>query len=151
MSSNSQYDQRTEQQLLNLVSNFEKTPSDHVHTQIVGDKQISILFQERGLGQGCYYAVIDGQPVAYCFGYNQKRSARKTRFIIKSTFVHPAYRQQGIGAALYTAIINSSVILVSDWELSPGAAALWNKLQQSLPYRTIISACDGYIGIMRNA
>lgn len=136
------------QRLNNLSSNYARYDGEEeeLHT----DGPFRIVRHRRGMGRIAHYAVIDDIPVAYCTGYDAKRPNRQ-RFIITSTFVHPDYRKKGIAAAIYRAIIDDGITLVSDWELSEGAKALWAHLQRSEPMRDIISFREGYVAHRRSS
>lgn len=140
--------QLTKDRLSNLANNFVKTQTVKIDEITTGNLTVEIHIQDRGGGRECYYAVINGEPAAYCYGNVQKRRTGK-RFVIASTFVHPQYQRKGVGTALYTSIINSNVMLVSDWDLSPGAISLWEKLLKSLPFKTVVVVRDGYFARKR--
>ena len=138
----------TQQQIDNLQNNYAKFNGKRV--AVADLNGISIEYHDRGMGRAAYYAVKDGEPVAYCVGYVAKRPNHE-RFMISSTFVHPDWRRKGIGQGIYLAIINQGITLVSDWDLSPGGEALWASLMRNEPRRDIIHFKDGYVAKRRQA
>ena len=134
------------ERLFNLAENYAR----HIDSseKIFEEDNLSIIRQQRLFGQAAYYAVINGEPVGYVVGHDVKR-ANGRRFVITSTFIRPENRYQGIGKSVYLAIIDSGVTLVSDWDLSPGAKALWASLMQSEPRKDVISFKEGYVARRR--
>ncbi len=112
---------------------------------------ITIQRHKRPSGQHCYYAVktVNGveTPLAYVLGYPDKTNHRE-RFIIITSFVTVRAQKMGIGTAVYSAIINSGTMLVSDWDISEGAHALWASLIRKYPMRSIAKFSDGYVACL---
>jgi len=100
-------------------------------------------------GRITHYAVLEGIPVAYCAGSDERHPSGR-RFVIDATFVHPAHRRKGIAKAMYRAIIDTGTTLVSDWDLSEGAHHLWASLMRDEPMRDVIHFQDGYVARRRS-
>ena len=148
---------KLEQQLANLALKYTcRTNRKVTSFTDANGAQVDIVRQARDYGQAAYYAVIDGEPVAYVVGHHIDRHRnddndiiryrRRPRFIVTSLFVAPARRGIGIATGLYSAIIKSGVVLVSDWDRNNGSEALWSSLQQHLPRRTVAYFSGLYIG-----
>jgi len=91
---------------------------------------ITIELHNRDMGREAFYAVKNGEPIAYCVGHRMVRKSKQW-FCIKSTFVRPDHQKQGVGMMVYTAILNTGRTIISDYELSEGAMALWSKLRNN--------------------
>lgn len=136
-----------ETQIFNLENNYKQHAGQVTH--LLDEGEYKVEYHHRNFGRGAYYLTHKGRPVAYCVGHEVKRNTSQ-RFMITSTFVHPDYRKQGNGRKLYEAIIDSGVLLVSDWDQTEGAIALWKGLLRDLPLRTVAIVGDRYIAKKRN-
>lgn len=136
-----------DERLFNLENNYRRYEGEE--EAIHSGETFSIVRHYRPFGQVAHYALIDGEPVAYCVGHDVVRPSGR-RFVVTSTFVHPDHRKKGIGSTIYRAIINDGITLVSDWDLSEGAKALWASLLQNEPRRDVIHFKDGYVAKRRD-
>ena len=135
-----------EERLFNLANNYEKHKAGN--EKLCDRDGLSVIRQTRPFKSIVHYAVIGDTPLAYCAGREIRRPSG-LRFVITSTFVHPAYRRQGVASAIYTAIIDQGITLVSDWDLSDGAKALWAHLMREEPMGDVIYFQDGYVAKRR--
>lgn len=135
-----------DERLFNLANNYERHKAGN--EKVRERSGVTIIRQTRPFGSCVYYAVIEGTPVAYCAGHDISRPSGR-RFVITSTFVHPDHRRKGIGRTIYTAIIDQGITLVSDWDLSDGAKALWAHLMREEPMGDVIYFQDGYVAKRR--
>lgn len=87
-------------------------------------------------GRTVFYIVRNETPVGYIAGYDVDQA-----FMIMSTFLVPIVRRKGVATAMYGAIIRLTGKLISDWDLSDGAKALWNTLMRDPTF--IVSYDDG--------
>ena len=129
------------ERLFNLENNYRRYEGDS--EELHRDEDCIVVRHYRPFGQLAHYAVINGEPVAYCVGHDVMRPSGR-RFIVTSTFVHPDYRKKGIGSTIYRAIIDEGVMLVSDWDLSEGAKGLWQSLLRNEPRRDVFHFKDGF-------
>ena len=125
----------------NLHNNYQANKASE---ELVCEIPVKVVFHRRDFGRGAFYALKGGKPIAYCVGNLQRREGRRSRFIITSTFVDPQYQKQGVGFALYRAILSTNITLVSDWDQSEGAIALWERLMREEPMGTVVRFKDGY-------
>ncbi len=141
------HDDLTATRIRNLEANYRRwgRPDCSIPT---GQPGLTVERQARDFGQAAYYGVKNGEPVAYCVGHDVHRPCGR-RFVITSTFVHPEHQRQGIARAVYLAIIDSGTTLVSDWDLSPGAIALWRSLMASQPRGTVLHFKEGFVARRR--
>lgn len=119
---------------LSLLKNNYK---NHLSKEVVAQCQetgITIELHDRNMGREAFYAVKNGEPIAYCVGNKLQRKSGMW-FGIQSTFVRPDYQKQGVGMMIYTAILDSGRTVISDYDLSEGAVALWTKLKAQSGYR----------------
>lgn len=135
-----------EERLFNLENNYQRY--DGNEEEIYSGPECIVVRHYRRFGQVAHYAVIGGIPIAYCVGHDVVKPSGR-RFIVTSTFVHPDHRGKGIGSTVYRAIIDDGIILVSDWDLSDGAKALWASLMRDEPRRDVIHFKDGYVAKRR--
>lgn len=135
-----------DERLFNLSTNYKRHKAGN--EKVCERGGITIVRQTRPFGPCAYYAVADETPIAYCVGHDISRPSGR-RFVITSTFVHPEYRRKGIGRTIYTAIIDQGITLVSDWDLSDGARALWAHLMREEPMGDIIYFKEGYVAKRR--
>lgn len=135
-------------QMDNLTCNHGRWPRTAMGTFKTRDGEtLQLQRQGRDLGRQCYYAAtMDGEPVAYVAGHRQKRGTR-TRHVIGSTFVAPAWRRKHLATELYKAILATGETLVSDWERTPVMDTIWLQLQHELPRRRVVSIADRFIAI----
>lgn len=134
----------TSAQQRQLDYNYHHAPGDKSIIATIGD--IVIERHERGFGRSVFYAVRDGVPLAYVAGHVITRAGRRTRFQITSTFVSRPSRRQGIALLIYRTIMDSGLVLVSDWDQTEGAIALWQKLMQTERRGHVFSFQNGYVG-----
>lgn len=132
-------------QEVNLVQNFRHFKGERTHLTDVQTALglVTIEHHDRQFGRGVYYAVHEGNPIAYCSGLHHAK-AGYDYFLIQSTFVTALARRKGVGLALYAAIIETRKKLVSDYELSDGAQALWARLARD--YR-VAPRSGGFIAV----
>ena len=116
--------QYQEERIRELYASYHK-----VSPVIYSSEELRIILIERGMGRETYLAIKNGKPVAYVAGNRQFNGAGQIRFRIASSYVTLKHRRQGIGHAIYLAILNQGRVLISDFELSEGAYAMWNKLR----------------------
>lgn len=116
-----------------LKNNYNNNHSKEVVAQCQ-ETGITIELHNRDMGREAFYAVKSGEPIAYCVGHRLHRKSGQW-FCIKSTFVHPDHQKQGIGMMVYAAILDSGRTVISDYDLSEGAVALWTKLRAHNGYR----------------
>lgn len=146
-----------QKRLDSLAQGYRYWPSTPVAVfTAANDASVDVVRQRRDYGEAAYYAIINGKPVGYVVGHHVDRHLsaihepvryrRRARFIITSLFVAPVHRGIGIASGLYSSIIKSGVILVSDWDRNDGSNALWCSLQDRLPRRTVASFSGLYIG-----
>lgn len=135
------YIEHADTQVQNLHNNYHKNKAGE---RLICEVPLKVVFHKRDFGQGAYYAIKNGVPIAYCVGNVRQREGRRDRFVISSTFVDPHHRCQGVGIALYRAILSTGVVLVSDWDQSEGAVALWERLLREEPWKTVVRFGDGY-------
>lgn len=134
------------ERLSNLANNYEKYKAGN--ETLCERDGVCVIRQTRPFKAIVHYAVIGDVPIAYCAGHEIRRPSG-LRFVITSTFVHPAYRRQGVANAIYTTIIDQGTTLVSDWDLSDGAKALWAHLMREEPIGDVIFFKDGYVAKRR--
>jgi GNAT superfamily N-acetyltransferase len=135
------YDENTLARMDSLVRNYEKNKAGEI---VISEIPLKVVCHDRGYGQKAFYAIRNGTPIAYCVGHFQQRQGRRDRFIITSTFIHPDFQRKGIGLALYRTILSTGVVLISDWDQSDGAVALWEKLLREEPMGDIVRFQNGY-------
>ncbi len=130
----------------NLHNNYQKNKDVE---ELVCEIPLKVVFHRRDFGRGAFYALKNGRPIAYCVGNLQRREGRRSRFIITSTFVDPQFQRQGVGFALYRAILSTNITLVSDWDQSEGAIALWERLLREEPMGNVVRFKNGYFARKR--
>lgn len=134
------------QHLLNLESNYHLDPRPTImHTE--GD--LVIERHDRGFGRQVHYAVRDGIPVGFVAGQSDARPGRRVRFRISLTFVRREHRRSGVARTIYRAIMNDGSVLISDWDQTEGAIALWMSLMRDEPHGDVFMFRNGYVGRRR--
>jgi len=126
-------------QQLNLVNNYNRfKDSKLVIACQQDDSGLGIEYHPRSIGQGVFYVVVDGMPVAYCAGY-WRPSRGRPMFTIQSTFVGSDSRRLGVCKTLYKLLVHSGIVMISDTDRSPIMLHMWGSLKTNCSDVRVIS------------
>lgn len=113
-----------EQQETNLHRNWEDRKN--IAKLIFNDGRYRIYRCRLDDGRLIYYTTFDHFPIGYVAGHEAPAG-----MIIGSTYFSPTVRRCGVGTMTYRAIIGHEKAVISDYERTKGAEALWEKLKKN--------------------